>query len=178
LSTVKKNHQITFESKGKNKKIIPIKKFERTVHFAERNSSVVFAELPMAMNHTLKTVRKLENKGFTAPQAECMVEQFVETIQQSDLVTKSFLKSELAELKAEFSREHAELKTEFSREQAEMRTESSRERAEMRTEFLREIAQLEKNLIKWILGGLLSLFGALIGMTGLILGLIYFLHSK
>jgi hypothetical protein len=153
-------------SKGKNKYRFD-KNIKSAVHFAERNSSVVFAELPMAMNHTLKTIRKLENKGFTASQAECMIEQFVETIQQSDLVTKSFLKSELAELKAEFSREHTELKV-----------ESSRERAEMRTEFLHEIAQLEKNLIKWILGGLLSILGALIGMTGLILGLIYFLHSK
>ncbi len=123
---------------------------------------------------TLKMARKLESHGFTTAQAECIVEMFMETIQQSDLVTKSFLKGEFAELKAEFSREHAELRAEFSREHAELRAEFSREHAELRTDFIRELDQREKNLIKWMIGGIFSAMG---GMASLILGLIYFLHA-
>jgi hypothetical protein len=83
----------------------------------------------------LEMVQALEDRGFTASEAEGIVEQTMNAIEDSDLVTKSFLKTELAELKTE-----------------------------LKTEFVREIAQLEKNLIKWMLGLQLGSIGLILSL--------------
>ncbi len=94
----------------------------------------------------LEMIQALGKSGFTAPQAEGIVQQTMNAREDSDWVTKIFLKVELAELKTE-----------------------------LKTEWVREMTKLENNLIKRIVGwqiGTISL------VLRLILGLIYFLHSK
>ncbi len=116
-------------------------------------------ELPMSPK-TLEMAHKLKETGFTPPQAECIVEQVMVAIQDSDLVTKTFLTVELAKLEARL-----EKKTDdgFSR------LERKISRLEIRW------TRLEIRWIKWMIGIQLCFFTFTMAS---ILGLIYFLHSK
>ena len=66
---------------------------------------------------TLKISKSLEQAGFAKAQADSLAVTFGETISSSreDLVTKDFLKAELAELRGELRTEIAGSKTEVIR---------------------------------------------------------------
>ena len=95
---------------------------------------------------TLGISRRLEANGFTKSQAEGVAEELVEVVENSDLVTKDFLRAEMAASKSDLRTEMAELKSDLRAEMAELKTD----------------------LIKWIIG---LQFTSL----GLMFGLIYFL---
>jgi hypothetical protein len=54
---------------------------------------------------TLAISRRLKGKGFTESQAEGVAEELVEIVENSDLVTKDFLRAEIGELRAELKAE-------------------------------------------------------------------------
>ena len=111
---------------------------------------------------TLAMLQNLEERGFTLSQSEGILEQVMEA--NSDLVTKEFLRAELADLKIDFVERNAQL---------EIRMTEKIERAETRMteKLMGVVGNLKTDLIKWIVG-------LQLGTVTLILGLIYFLHSK
>lgn len=96
--------------------------------------------------NTLEMAQHLKNREFTSSQAEGIVEQIMEAVRNSDWVTKSFLKTELVELKSE-----------------------------LKIEFVREMTHSEKNLIKWMVGFQIAALGLMITLMSLSTGLLYFL---
>ncbi len=95
---------------------------------------------------TLAISRRLEARGFTESQAEGVAEELVDIVENSDLVTKDFLRAEMAGLEAKLIAKMGDLKT----------------------ELIAKIGDQKNDTIKW----LISLqFGSL----ALTVGLIYFL---
>ncbi len=93
--------------------------------------------------------RRLEARGFTESQAEGVAEELVDIVENSDLVTKDFLRAEMAGLEAKLTAKISDVRTEIS---------------DVRV----EVGHLKNDTIKW----LISLqFGSL----ALTVGLIYFL---
>ena len=66
---------------------------------------------------TLKTARSFETAGFAKAQAEALATAMAEAMQSSreDLVTKDFLKAELAELRGELRNEIVQSKNDMVR---------------------------------------------------------------
>jgi hypothetical protein len=76
---------------------------------------------------TLAYAQRLKSVGFTDAQAEALAEANREMIAE-DMVTKTFLHSELAALRTE-------LRTEISQVRTELRGEMNQPRAELRSEM-------------------------------------------
>jgi hypothetical protein len=68
------------------------------------------------------------------------------SVEAAELVTKDFLRAELALTRAELRSEMAELRTELKDEMAELRTELKDEMAELRTELKDEMAGLRTGM--------------------------------
>ncbi len=115
--------------------------------------------------------RRLEARGFTESQAEGVAEELVVIVENSDLVTKDFLRAEMGELRTEM----AGLETKLMARSAELETKLTAQMGELKTELMGkisdvrvEVGHLKNDTIKW----LISLqFGSL----ALTVGLIYFL---
>ncbi len=90
---------------------------------------------------TLKTARSFETAGFAKAQAEALATAMADAMQSSreDLVTKDFLKAELAELRGEI--------------------------AEMRGELRNEIVQSKNDMVRWLLGSQALLVVVLVALT-------------
>jgi hypothetical protein len=109
---------------------------------------------------TLAYSRDMERVGFAPEQARGMAEALDKALSADPLVTRDYLRAELAELRADLRAELAELRTELGRVRAELRGEIGGLRAEM-IKDQRELA--------WKMAGLLLVqAGAIVALLKLL----------
>ena len=101
-----------------------------------------------AMIDTLKTAKTFEDAGFAKPQAEMLAVTIAEAMRDSreELVTKDYLKAELAIIRTEIKAEIAGVRTEI---------------AGVRT----EIAASKNDVVRWLFASQLILLVALVALA-------------
>jgi Protein of unknown function (DUF1640) len=80
---------------------------------------------------------------------------------------RSEVKQEFVRVRTEFKLEMADLRAEFKQDMADLRAEFKQDMAELRAEFKQDLAQeissCKAELTRWMFGGFVSLFVALLG---------------
>jgi hypothetical protein len=120
---------------------------------------------------TLAYSRDMERVGFAPEQARGMAEALDKALSTDPLVTRDYLRAELAELRADMRAELAELRAELGGVRAEIRGEIGG----LRTELRGEIGELRAEMIKdqrelaWKMAGLLLVqAGAIVALLKLL----------